>query len=452
MVDPSNTTYDVCIVGAGIAGSALAAYLGKSSLKVALVEKKWEEPDEIIGELLQPSGVEKLKEMGLSSVFEGIDAQPIKGYAIYLKDQPHQLSYPTDSSEETYKGYGFRYGRFVQGLRALSDGFDNVDHIKGRVESLIHGPEDEVTGVMVDNYENTPRELKARLTVISQGSLSVLRGQLNRAKSETKGFMLGAVLENCSLPFPNHGHVIMADPAPILAYPVGENKVRVLIDFPNELPVMKGEELKSYLAEVIMPQLPEVLRSRFSDVLQKEKLKGKPTHLLASRAVLKEGVVLLGDSLNMRHPVTGAGMTVALTDVKDLGGRLIALKSFDRFLLRSEIEKFYKKRHKVNATVNILAYALYSVFRHKILRKACFAYLKKGGKFAAEPMSLLSGISRNRSVLIKHFFAVGWLAVKQQLKPFPTPRKLKQSFGLIGDTFAIIVPLIRDEVPRVEGS
>jgi len=49
------------------------------------------------------------------------------------------------------------------------------------------------------------------------------------------------------------------------------------------------------------------------------KLKGKPTHLLASRPILREGAVLLGDALNMRHPTTGSGMTVALTDVKDLG-------------------------------------------------------------------------------------------------------------------------------------
>ena len=110
----------------------------------------------------------------------------------------------------------------------------------------------------------------------------------------------------------------------------------------------------------------------------------------------------------------------------------------------------HKKRYRENATVNILAYALYRIFRHQILRKACFEYLKRGGKFAAEPMSILSGISRSRVTLLKHFFAVAWLAVVQQLKPFPTPRKLSQSWRLIWDTLTIIVPLLRDEVPRVE--
>jgi len=65
-------------------------------------------------------------------------------------------------------------------------------------------------------------------------------------------------------------------------------------------------------------------------------------------------------------------------------------------------------------------------------------------------MSILSGISRSRVTLLKHFFAVAWLAIVQQLKPFPTPRKLSQSWRLIWDTLTIIVPLLRDEVPRVE--
>ena len=38
------------------------------------------------------------------------------------------------------------------------------------------------------------------------------------------------------------------------------------------------------------------------------------------------GVVLVGDSLNMRHPLTGGGMSVALSDVCMLGGKIIAAK------------------------------------------------------------------------------------------------------------------------------
>ena len=450
MVDQFRNNYDVCIVGAGVAGSTLAAYLGRGGLRVALIDKNWDEPDEIIGELLQPSGVEKLKEMGFNDVFDGIDAQQINGYAIYLKDEPHRLSYPTNEENRSYHGYGFRYGKFVQSLRKLTPGQDNVTRIEGTARQFLINTAGQIHGVKVDGTDHGHHEIQATLTVISQGSMSALRGDLTKASSDTKGYMLGVVLENCSLPFDHHGHVIMADPAPILAYPVGTNKIRVLIDFPRELPAMKGEQLTDYLTTTIQPQLPAGLRDSFAVAIKGMKPKGKPTHLLASRPILKSGAVLLGDALNMRHPTTGSGMTVALTDVKDLGDRLLALDSFDVMSIKSVVGEFYKRRHRENATVNILAYALYRVFRHATLRVACFEYLKRGGKFAAEPMSILSGISRSRSTLLKHFFAVAWLAVIQQLKPFPTYSRLAKSLSLVRDTLEIIVPLIKDEVPHVE--
>ena len=46
----TQTKYDVCIVGAGVAGATMAAYLGRQGKSVAVVEQSWEEPDEIIGE------------------------------------------------------------------------------------------------------------------------------------------------------------------------------------------------------------------------------------------------------------------------------------------------------------------------------------------------------------------------------------------------------------------
>ena len=446
----STSSYDVCIVGAGVAGSSLAAYLGKHNLKVALIEKKWQQPDEIIGELLQPSGVQKLVEMGFAEAFENIEAQPIQGYVMYLGNQPQQLSYPLGEEDNPYHGYGFRYGRFVQSLRSLSQDQPLVDRVEGSATKMIENDNGEIIGIEYQNREKGISTIHATLTVISQGSMASMRSSLNRSKSRTKGFMVGVVLEDTELPFANHGHVIMADPAPVLAYPVGNGKIRILIDFPSELPVMKGDALPSYLEEVIKPQLPEVLQDSFHKAIRQQRLKGKPTHLLASRPLVKDGAVLLGDALNMRHPTTGSGMTVALTDVKDLGSRLTSISKFDRERIRAEVAAFYKERHKENATVNILAYALYRVFRHEILRVACFEYLKRGGKFSAEPMSILSGISRSRMTLLRHFFAVAWLAVVRQLKPFPTVNKLSRSFQLIRDTLTIIIPLVRDEVPKVE--
>ncbi|MTI31281.1 FAD-dependent monooxygenase [Xanthovirga aplysinae] len=444
-----NPMYDLCIVGAGISGAALAAYLGKFDFNIAIVERCWEEPDEIIGELLQPGGVLKLTEMGLDKVFQGIDAQPIEGYAMFLQNQSYRIAYPKDAEKCLQKGFGFRYGKFVQNLRLQFAENERVHCFKGNVIQLVTGKKGEVLGVQYRSSTNGIKEIRANLTVICQGSQSTLRPFLNKGKVRIKGFMVGYVLENCRLPFANHGHVIMANPGPVLVYPVGSGKVRILIDFPNTNSPIKGDELKGYLINKILPQLPKSLQLQFFEAVSNDKPKAKATALLASKPILKRGVVVLGDSLNMRHPTTGAGMTVSLRDTKSLGDRIIRLRSLkDKKLLLKEIHQFYLKRYKENSSINILAYSLYRFFLHKILRRACFLYLKKGGKFSAEPMAILAGISENKGILLKHFFSVAFIGILELQKPFPTPRRINQSFNIVKDSIKIIFPLLKDEFPR----
>ena len=62
--------------------------------------------------------------------------------------------------------------------------------------------------------------------------------------------------------------------------------------------------------------------------------------------------MMIGDALNMRHPLTGGGMTVALTDVQLLGSLLLAVNNFkDQTLVDRAIATFYESRHKSTATI-----------------------------------------------------------------------------------------------------
>jgi squalene monooxygenase len=56
---------DVVIVGAGIVGCAAAVAFGKQGRSVLLLEKSLKEPDRIVGELLQPGGVNALEKLGM---------------------------------------------------------------------------------------------------------------------------------------------------------------------------------------------------------------------------------------------------------------------------------------------------------------------------------------------------------------------------------------------------
>ena len=124
------------------------------------------------------------------------------------------------------------------------------------------------------------------------------------------------------------------------------------------------------------------------------------------------------------------------------------------------IQEFYRERHGENASINILAYALYSVFRHHLLKKACFNYLRQGGVNAYEPMSILSGTSRNRITLYKHFFAVAGYALLHRAKMrqgfreagdsgSSTETGIFQSLAALLYAVRILIPLIIDEIPRI---
>ena len=70
-------------MGAGVAGPSLSYALGNEGRNVLLLERDPAEPVRIVGELLQPGGYLKLKELGLEHCVDGIDAQKVYGYAMY---------------------------------------------------------------------------------------------------------------------------------------------------------------------------------------------------------------------------------------------------------------------------------------------------------------------------------------------------------------------------------
>jgi squalene monooxygenase len=60
--------YDMIIVGAGVVGCAAAKAFGEDGRKVLLLERDLSEPDRIVGELMQPGGMQALKQLGMEGI------------------------------------------------------------------------------------------------------------------------------------------------------------------------------------------------------------------------------------------------------------------------------------------------------------------------------------------------------------------------------------------------
>ncbi|GMN52446.1 hypothetical protein TIFTF001_021604 [Ficus carica] len=255
-VCPSNTgkRTDIVIVGAGVAGAALAYTLGKEGRRVHVIERDLNEPDRIVGELLQPGGYLKLIELGLQDCVQEIDAQRVFGYAIYKDGKSAKLSYPLEKFSSDVSGRSFHNGRFIQRMRERAASLPNVRLEQGTVTSLIE-EKGTIKGVQYKTKAGDELTSHAPLTIVCDGCFSNLRRSLCNPKVDNPSCFVGLVLENCDLPFPNHGHVILANPSPILFYPISGNEVRCLVDVPGQkVPAVANGEMAKYLKTVVAPQ------------------------------------------------------------------------------------------------------------------------------------------------------------------------------------------------------
>ncbi len=118
------------------------------------------------------------------------------------------------------------------------------------------------------------------------------------------------------------------------------------------------------MKEKVGPQLPYQVRDSFYKALETERMRSMPNSFLPPGSNYQPGAFLLGDAWNMRHPLTGGGMTVCLWDVvhfsKFIQDSHISLS--DDSGLKSIGKQLHWKRKERSSVINILAQALYSLF------------------------------------------------------------------------------------------
>uniref|UniRef100_A0A8C3AFI9 Squalene monooxygenase n=1 Tax=Cyclopterus lumpus TaxID=8103 RepID=A0A8C3AFI9_CYCLU len=444
---------DVVIVGAGVLGSALAAVLARDGRRVTVVERDLKEPDRIVGELLQPGGFRALKELGLEGSVEGLDAHVVSGYVIHDMESRTEVEIPYPQGEDRTKcGRAFHHGRFIMGLRRTALAQPNVTFIEGTVTSL-QEEDGCITGVQYKDKETGDiKEIHAPLTVVADGCFSKFRKSLVSGKAHTSSHFVGCLMKDCPQFKANHAELVLANPNPVLIYQISSSDTRVLVDIRGEMP----RNLSEYMAEKIYPQLPEHLKEPFMGALQNDRLRSMPASFLPPSPVNKPGVLLLGDAYNMRHPLTGGGMSVALNDVRIWRSLLENIPDLydNRAMLQAKKKFHWQRKSSHSFVVNVLAQALYELFAatdtlHGHFEKACFQYFQLGGECIAGPIGLLSVLTPKPMTLIGHFFAVALYAIYITFKSeswCTKPRALFKSGAILYRACTVMFPLIYSEL------
>ncbi|KAJ5388598.1 squalene monooxygenase [Penicillium cosmopolitanum] len=388
---------DIVIVGAGILGCALAVALGRQGRSVLLLESSMKEPDRIVGELLQPGGVQALEQLGLLDCLDEIDAIQVKGYYVT-----------------------FHHGRFVMKLREAALDCPNVTVVETTATALVTSSTNPSQVLGVECITNDLKDCYfAQLTVVADGYASKFRKTHHPYTPKRRSKFWGLEMIDAQLPSPYYGHVLLSDCPPVLMYQIGTHETRILIDIPDNLPAasVKNGGVKGYMKNTVLPSLPEATQPAFAAALEKGNLRSMPNSFLPPSTNKTPGMMILGDALNMRHPLTGGGMTVALNDVcvirellspevvPDLGNTTLVLK---------QLARFHWARKNSSSVINILAQALYSLFAAddvnlRALQRGCFRYFQIGA--VDGPVGLLAGLIKQPLVLFSHFFTVAFLSI-----------------------------------------
>ncbi|KAL0692261.1 hypothetical protein Bca4012_059441 [Brassica carinata] len=452
---------DVIIVGAGVAGSALAYALAKDGRRVHVIERNLKEPQRFMGELMQAGGRLKLAQLGLEDCLKEIDAQESHSLALY-KDGKHGTLYYPKCSKFPYEPSGrfLRNGRLVQRLRKKAASLANVQLEEGTVKSLI-----EVKGVVKGvTYKNSAGEeitAFAPLTVVCDGCYSNLRRSAIDNKDEVLSHFVGYVVKNSRLEDPHSLHLTFAKPFPCVIYQITSDEVRVGAELPaDSIPSMANGEMVNFLKKTLAPQIPETgkLREIFLKGVDEglQEVKTHPNKSMSAKPCDKKGVIVLGDAFNMRHPIIASGMMVALSDVLIIRNLLRSLPNIGNTKKVSElIKSFYiirkfstcvefGRQKPMAATANTLAAIFSQVLiattdeAREGMRQGCFIYLCSGGFRASGMMAILGGMNPRPLTLVLHLVAITLTSMGYLLSPFPSPRRFWHSLR----TFALALKML----------
>ncbi|KAK4071121.1 hypothetical protein Purlil1_13508 [Purpureocillium lilacinum] len=456
---------DVVVVGAGIFGAAMAVTLARQSRSVFLLERSLKEPDRIVGELLQPGGVQALERLGLRHCLDGIDGIAVRGYQVFYHGRPVTIPYPPEGSpaggklRQRPEGLSFHHGRFVRKLRDAAAEEPNITLVETEVNGLVKVEgTDQVLGVKASTAGKHDYFF-APLTIIADGYRSKFRGETSSRKPTSKSKFWALELRDVTLPSPGFGHVMLGNFSPVLLYQIGTHETRVLINVPEGLAAAKSANggVSHYIRHDVLPYLPTGVQGALSQSLNNGRLRCMPNSFLPAVANRVPGLIIAGDALNMRHPLTGGGMTVALSDVALLSDILSPAnvpKLDDTQHVLRQMEVFHWRRKRHSFVINILAQALYSLFAAEdyyleVLRRGCFEYFTRGGTCVDGPAGLLGGIIKEPAVLVYHFFSVVLLSIWIFLCSRPVwrlPLSLAHCGGVLLKACWVLFPYIAYEL------
>jgi len=355
--------YDVVIVGAGIAGGALAAVLARRGKHVLLLEKTTEHKDRVRGEYLQPWGVLELAKLGL------LDRVLAAGANVLTRN----ISYDEHATPAEAESRMRRFDTIFEGIPGcLGFSHPRTCDLLNRVAveagaTLIRGIRDlrvepGMPPRIAFTADGVAHEYNPSLLVGADGRGSQVGRQAGIVMSEDEPHHLFAgLLVQGSFGWPADTVSIgNAGDYNYFVIPQGSDRARLYLGFEraNASRFAGASGGQRFLDAFSFSIFPSTVR--FADCKP-----AGPVHTFANQDYWAEtpaapGVVLVGDAAGFNDPLAGQGLSIALRDVR-LVSELLAgvdrgdLQSDDGVLFASYVEERRERMRRLRIAANALA-------------------------------------------------------------------------------------------------
>ena len=344
----SHLTCEVCIVGAGFAGAALAFSLSRTGVEVVLIDRRPRCPPTFKAEKLEPDQTDLLAVLGLLDLLK-TTSTPIKG--IEVARAGRVIDY------EPIAQRGALYHNMVNTVRAALPA--TVRSVVGHVTNIDPGADGASVTLAGGN------RIAARLVVLATGVLEPLTAQLGLSRREigaphsiTFGFTLAAPA----------GRIFPFDGLNYLPERFGEGvDYLTLFRIPEGMRAnlfaftgIKSPFVRSFHDDAagqlrrLFPRLERVIGPY--EVVSK--VEARPIDLWVTEAPARAGVVLAGDAFQSVCPSTGSGLSKVLTDVAALA-TLVPEWLATPGMPATKIEAFYAHPNKQAVDASSLRSAVY---------------------------------------------------------------------------------------------
>ena len=305
-ISASRKSYDVVIVGAGIAGCTAARLYAQQGLRVALVDRRSDVGDykRICTHFIQPSATPVIERLGLASLIE--DAGGVRNSLdTWTRWGWIRVPEPEDGGTAPY-GYSIRRQTLDPILRTLAAGTPGVELMLGRSADRLIANDGRFAGVVVRDRDGNEQELAGRLVVGADGRGSEV-GELAHVRARPKPnnrFTYFAYYRGIELTSDQPGRLWLLEPNTAIAYP-NDDELTLVACFVerSRLPEFKRDAEGSFVRLIeALPGGPKISAAeRVSPLLGKLEMPN------SSRRVAVPGLAFAGDAAMTADPLWAVG-------------------------------------------------------------------------------------------------------------------------------------------------